>query len=137
MSIAVKCISDRIQKSKEKKSTYKGKATADIHGGSANIVKVELFRETLVPVVVHHVSNGMQCGPEDDGHTQPAVQGQDLSVGKAQSVEHGATKDENKYDAAGGNGTVATSIADDHCVWERKLNVLYTKGEKEVVGVAC
>lgn len=57
------------------KETYKCNATTNVHSCATMVFKIELFGKRVVKVVEHDVANGVDGGPEDNGHTEPAVQG--------------------------------------------------------------
>lgn len=94
--------------------TYKCNATTDVHSCATMVFKVKLFGKRVVKVVEHDVANGVDGGPEDNGHTEPAVQGQDLGVGKAKGVQHRPTQNKEQDQPAGSNGSVAAANTDDH-----------------------
>ena len=92
------------------KKTYKCNATTDVHGCTTMVLEVELFGKRVVKIV----ANGVDGGPEDNSHTEPAVQGQDLSVGEAQGVQHRSTQNKEEDQPTGGNGSVTAADTDDH-----------------------
>lgn len=95
-----------------KKNTYVGKDTHHVHGTTALVVKVDVRLETTLGTQKDHVTGSVDGGPTNNGSTQPAMQGDDLRVGEADGVEHGAAEDQKQDHTTAGNNSVATGVTD-------------------------
>lgn len=96
----------------DQKKTYVGKDTHHVEGTTALVEKVDVGLETTLGTQEGHVTGSVDGGPANNGGPQPAMQGNDLRVGEADGVEHGAAEDQEQDHATASNNSVTTGITD-------------------------
>jgi hypothetical protein len=73
----------------------------------------------------------MDSGPKYDGKAHATVQGQEVSIGESESMEHRTTKDKEKDHTAGSHGSITTSESNVGCGREFERRYSHTGEEKK------